>query len=104
VIEHVLGCFAEVDDPLSHSRRTHSERHVLGVGGAGGVIVAAYAADAAGNEVGVAGVFALHEDAVAAKDRGRAVTFGDFAFAEIDLGEDAEAADDPGDGIPIHLY
>ena len=104
VVEHVFGGFAEVDDPLGHRRRTNSECHVLRVGGAGCVVVAADAADAAGNEVRVARVFALHEDAVAAEDRGRAVTLGDLAFAEIDLGEDAEAADDPGDGIPIHLY
>ncbi len=104
VVEHVLGGFAEVYDPLGHRRRTHSEGHVLRVGGAGGVVVAADAADAAGDEVRVARIFALHEDAVAAEDRGRAVTLGDLALAEVDLGEDAEAADDPGDRIPIHLY
>jgi hypothetical protein len=32
------------------------------------VVIATDAADAAGNEVGVARVFALHEDAVTAKD------------------------------------
>ncbi len=76
VVEHVLGGFAEIDDPLARWRRLDAERHVLRVGGAGGVIVAADAADAAGDEVGVARILALHEDAVAAKDRRGAVALG----------------------------
>jgi hypothetical protein len=82
VIEHVLGGFAEVDDPLGHRRRLDAERHVLRIGGAGGVVVAADAADAAGDEVGVARILALHEDAVAAKDRRGAVALGDFGLAK----------------------
>ena len=54
VIEHVLGGLAEVDDPLAHRRRPNVKRHVLGVDGTGGMVVAADAADAAGDEVGVA--------------------------------------------------
>ena len=84
-------------------RRPDAERHVLRVGGAGGVVVAADAADAAGDEVRVARVLALHEDAVAAEDRRRAVALGDLAVLEVDLGVDAQAADDPGDRIPVHL-
>ena len=68
VVEHVLGRLAEVDDPLAQVRRAHAVGHLLGVAGAHGVVVAADAADAAGDEVGVARVLALHEDAVA---RGR---------------------------------
>ena len=68
------------------------------------MIVAADAADAAGDEVGVARIFALHEDAVAAEDGGSAVALGDLALAEVDLGEDAEAAHDPGNRVPIHLH
>ena len=68
VVEHVLGCFAEVDDPLAQCGRLHPEGHVLRIHRAGGVIVAANAADAAGNEVRVARVLALHENAVAAED------------------------------------
>ena len=45
VIEHVLGRFAEVDDPFAEGRRLNAERHVLGVNGAGGVVVAADAAN-----------------------------------------------------------
>ena len=104
MVEHVLGGFTEVDDPFRNRGRLYAERHVLRVGGAGGVVVTADAADAAGDEMGVAGIFALHEDAVTAKDRGGAVTFSNLAFAEVDLGEDAEAADDPCNRIPIHLY
>ena len=80
--------------------RADAERHVLRVGGAGGVIVAADAADAAGDEVGVARIFALHENAVAAEDGRSAVALRHLAVFEIDLGEDAEAADDPGDRDP----
>ena len=103
MVEHVFGGFAEVDDPLAERRRLDAKGHVLRVAGAGGVVVAADAADAAGDEVGVARVLALHEDAVAAEDRRRAVALGDLAFAEVDLGEDAQAADDPGDRIPAHF-
>ena len=56
VVEHVLGGFAQVDDPFGNRGRLHSERHVLRIGGAGGVIVTADAADAAGDEVSVAGI------------------------------------------------
>ena len=104
VVEHVLGCFAEVDDPLAHGGGCDAEGHVLRIDGAGGVIVAADAADAAGDEVRVARVFALHENAVAAEDRRGAVALGDLAVVEIDLGENAEAAHDSGNRIPVHLH
>ncbi len=103
VVEHVLGGFAEIDDPLPKSRRSDAECHILRVHGAGGVIVAADAADTAGDEVGVARVFALHENAIAAKDRRSAVALRHFAVGEIDFGKDAEAADDPGDRVPVHF-
>ena len=103
VVEHVLGGLAEVDDLLAEGRRVHAVGHVLRVARAGGVVVAADAADAAGDEVGVARVLALHEDAVAAEDRRRAVALGDLALAEVDLGVDPEAADDAGDRVPRHL-
>ena len=104
VIEHVLGGLAEIDDPLAKRRRLDAERHVLGVDSAGGVVVAADAADAAGDEVGVARVFALHENAVAAEDGGSAVALGDFLLIEVDLGVDAEASDDSGDRVPGHFH
>ena len=85
------------------ARRLDAEGHVLGVDGAGGVVVAADAADTAGDEVGVARVLALHEDAVAAEDRRGAVALGDLPVGEVDLGVDAEAAHDPGDRVPGHL-
>ncbi len=103
VVEHVFRGLAEVDDPLAEVRRLDAVRHVLGVARAGGVVVAADTADAAGDEVRVARVLALHEDRVAAEDRRRAVAFDDFFVVEVDLGVDAEAADDAGDGIPCHL-
>jgi hypothetical protein len=75
----------------------------LRVTGASGVVVSADAADATGDEVRVAGVFALHENAVAAKDRRGAVTLGDLFVFKIDLGKDAQATHDSGDGIPVHF-
>jgi hypothetical protein len=53
--------------------------------------------------MGVAGILPLHEDAVAAEDRGVTVTFDDLAVVEIDLRMNAQAADDPRDWIPRHL-
>ena len=103
VVEHVLRGLAQVDDPLAQVRRPDAVGHVLGVDRAGGVVVAADPADPAGDEVRVAGVLALHEDAVAAEDRGGAVALRDPLGLEVDLGVDAEAADDPGDRVPGHL-
>ena len=100
VIEHVLGCFAEIHDPFTKRRWLHSVGHLLCITGAGGVIVAADAADPAGDEVGVARIFVLHEDAVAAENRRGAVAFDHFLRVEIDFGENAETADDPRDRIP----
>src|SRR5690606_13513094 len=69
----------------------------------GGVVVTADPADATGDEVRVPRVLALHEQRVAAEDRRGAEALDDFAVVEIDLGVDAEAADDAGDRIPGHL-
>ena len=69
VIEHVLGGFAEVHDPFADVRRLDAVCHVLRVDRAGAMVVAADAADAAGDEMSVARILALHEDAVAAEDR-----------------------------------
>jgi hypothetical protein len=68
VVEDVLGGLAEVDDPLAHGRGVDPVGHLLVVAGAGAVVVTADPADAAGDEVGVAGVLAPHEDAVATED------------------------------------
>jgi hypothetical protein len=67
------------------------------------VVVTANAANAAGDEVRVARIFPLHENAVSAKDGRCAVTFRDLAVLKIDLGEDTETAYDSRDRIPIHL-
>jgi hypothetical protein len=68
VVEHVFGGFAKVHNPFGDGGWTNAEGHILGVGGAGGVVIATDPANAAGDEVGVARIFALHENAVAAKD------------------------------------
>src|SRR5207302_6027424 len=93
----------QVDDPLGQVRRADPVGHVLVVDRAGGVVVAADPADPAGDEVRVAGIFALHEDTVAAEDRRGAVALRDPLGLEVNLGVNAKAADDPGDGIPGHL-
>ena len=103
VVEHVFGGLAEVDDPLGDRRRLHPEGHVLGVAGARGVVVAADAADPAGDEVGVARILALHEDRVAAEDRGRALALLDDRLLPVDLRVDPERPDDAGDRVPRHL-
>ena len=104
VIEHVLGRFAEIDDPLGDRRRFDPERHILRIRSAGSVIVAADTADATGNEVSVARVFALHEDAVPAKDGRGAVALDHMLVLEVDLGKNAQAAHDPGDRVPVHFH
>jgi hypothetical protein len=103
VVEHVLGGFAQIQNPFSERGRLASERHVLRVHRAGGVVVSADSADAAGDEVRVAGIFALHEDAVAAKDRRSAETLRDLFVFEIDLGENPQTSHDAGNRVPVHL-
>ncbi len=52
---------------------------------------------------GVARVFALHEHAVAAKDRRRRMALGHPPGREVDLRINPQAADDPRDRVPRHL-
>ena len=104
VVEHVLRGLAEVDDPLTEVRRRDAVGHVLVVDRAGRVVVTADAADAAGDEVRVPWVLALHEQAVAAEDRRGAVALANLLLLEVDRGVDAEAPDDPGDRVPRHLH
>jgi hypothetical protein len=103
VVEHVLGGFAQVDDPFAEVRWLYPVGHVLGVTGAGRVVVPADPADSTGDEVRVARVLALHEDGVAAEDRRGAVALGHHSLLEVDLGVDAQAPDDASDRIPRHL-
>ena len=103
VIEHVLGRFAKIHDPFAEMRRLHAIGHVLRIAGASRVIVAADSADATRDEMRVARILALHEDAVAAEYRRGAITLRDLLLAKVDLGINSEAADDSGDRIPIHL-
>ena len=103
MVEHVLGSFAKIHDPFAKSRRANAEGHVLRIRRAGGVVIAADAADAAGDEVGIARVFPLHENAVATKDRRCGMALRDSASAKVNLREDPEAAHNSGDRVPIHL-
>ncbi len=103
VVEHILGCLAEIDDPLTEGRRSYAERHILGIAGTGRVIVTTNTANTAGNEMSVARVLAFHEDAIATEDRGGAMALDHALIIEVDLGIDAEAADDACDRIPGHL-
>ena len=95
VVEHVLGRFAEVDNPFRKVRRANTERHVLSVDGTSCVVVPADSTNATRDEVSVARVLALHEDAVAAEDGRRALALDHTSVREVDLGVNAETADDP---------
>ncbi len=103
VVEHVLGRFTQVDDPLGQGRRLDAIRHLLSVDRTGGMVVATDAANAAGDEVGVARVLALHKDAVAAEHGRRTVAVDHLAVGEIHLGVDSQVPHDPADGIPTHV-
>src|SRR5688500_11765848 len=69
VVEHEFGGFAEIQDPIADRRRVDAVGHVLRVDRAGGVVVAADAADAARDLMRIPRVLTLHEHAIAAKDR-----------------------------------
>ena len=103
VVEHVFRGLTQVHDPFAQMRRLDAVGHVLRITGTGGVVVSANPADAAGDEVRVARILALHENRVAAEDGRRAVALDHLAVLEVDLGVDAEAAHDPGDRIPGHF-
>jgi hypothetical protein len=84
-------------------RRLHAVRHVLAVTGTGGVIVTTDPAYAARYKVSIAGILALHENAIATKTRRSAIAFSYRAVGEIDLCIDSETAHDAVDRIPVHL-
>jgi hypothetical protein len=67
------------------------------------VIVATNAADSAGDEMSIPRIFALHENAVSAEDGRSAVALDHFASVEINLGKNAQAANDARDRVPIHF-
>ncbi len=104
VVEHILGGLAEIHDPFGDVGRPDSESHVLRIRRTRRMVIAANSANATGNEMRVARVLALHENAVAAENRRGAVAFGHAAVFKVDLGENSQAPYDPGDRIPIHLH
>src|SRR6266568_2672104 len=69
VIEHVLCRFAQVENPLAQGWRLDAISHILSIDRAGGMVITADTTDAAGDKVGIAWVFALHEEAIAAEER-----------------------------------
>ena len=103
VVEHEVRGLGQVERVVAERRRLHAVGHVLVQARAGAVVVTADAADPARDEVRVARVDPLHEDVEAAEDHRRAVALEDLLVREVDLGVDAEAADDPGHRIPRHL-
>ena len=103
VVEHEVGGLGEVERVVAERRRLHPVGHVLVQARARAVVVTADAADAAGDEVRVPRIDPLHEDVEAAEDHRRAVALEHLLVGEVDLGVDAQAADDPGDRIPRHL-
>ena len=103
VVEHVLRSLAQVQYPFAQWRGFDAKGHVLGIDSAGRVIIPADSADPAGDEMSVARILPLHEYAVTAEDRGRAVTLGDFPIVKVNFRENAEAPHDPSNRIPIHI-
>src|SRR6202140_4360496 len=104
VVKHILGCFTQIQNPLTQWRGLDTVGHILCVNRAGGVVITADTADAAGDEVGITRIFALHKKTVASKDRRSAMAFRYFPILEVDLGIDAKAANDACNRIPRHLY
>src|SRR5215204_1528596 len=103
VVEDVLCGLAQVDDPLCQGRRLYAIGHLLRVARTGRMVVAADAADAARDEVGVARVLALHKHAVAAEDRRGTLALHHLAVVEVYLRVDPEVPDDTCDRVPRHL-
>ena len=103
VVEHEVGGLGEVERVVPERRRLDAVRHVLVQARARAVVVTADAADAAGDEVRVPRIDPLHEDVEAAEDHRGAVALEHLVVGEVDLGVDAQAADDPGHRIPRHL-
>ena len=68
------------------------------------MVIAADSANAAGDEMRVARVLALHENAVAAKNRRCAVALGHAPIFKVNLGENSQASYNPGDRIPVHFH
>ena len=68
------------------------------------MVIAADAADAAGDEVCIPRIFALHKNAVSAENGGGAIAFGHLFIFEVDFGENSQAAHDSGNRVPVHLH
>ena len=54
VVEHVLGGFAEIDDPFANVASFTSVSHVLRINRAGRMVIAADSANSAGDEMSIA--------------------------------------------------
>ncbi len=67
------------------------------------MVVAADATNTAGDEVRVARIFSLHEDAVPAKDGRGAVALRHVTVRKINFCEDAQATHDSGNRVPVHF-
>ena len=104
MVEHVLRRLTQIDNPLTQRWWLDPVGHVLSIDRAGGVVVAAYAADAACDEVGIARVFALHEETVAPEDVGAAKSLHHLSILKVNLGIDTQAANDARHRVPRHLY
>lgn len=68
------------------------------------MVVTTDTADAAGDEVSVARVFALHEETIASEDVRGTIGFRYLPVLEVNLGINAQAANDACHRIPRHLY
>jgi hypothetical protein len=104
VIEHVLGCLTQINDPLCHRWRFDPISHILGINRTGGVIIAADPTDPARYEMGVPRIFIFHKDTVTPENGGSAVALDHFLVGEVNFRKDAQTSNYPSDRIPGHFY
>src|SRR5207248_10222118 len=99
VVEHVLRRLTQIDNPFAQRWWLDPIGHVLSIDRAGDVVIAANAAYAARDEVGIARVFALHEETVAPEDVGAAKSLHHFPILKVNLGINTQTANDTCHGI-----
>src|SRR5215469_13712248 len=104
VVEHVLGGFTQIQNPFGYGWRFDAVGHVLGIDGASTVVIAADPADTTRNEMRIAGILVLHENAITSENRGSAVALDYLLIGEVNFREDTQASDNTRDRIPRHFH
>jgi hypothetical protein len=68
------------------------------------MIVSADPTNPARDEMCVPGIFVFHKNAITPEDGRSAMTLDDFLVGKVNFRKDAQTSNNPGDGIPGHLY